>query len=241
MMANQHQRGMTLIELLVAMAIFAVMTSSMFIAFNSFQKAKEVTDVNAERLKQYQIAFNIISRDIQQMAPRAIRDEFGSETRLYALRAESDNAIEFSRYGWNRSPFSKTKRSEIQRVSYYLEEKKLMRASWRVLDRAEDTTPSRTELLDEVESLSFLFFYQDKQNKWKEEASWPPYSMMSGGSGDPTHIPEREFILLPKVLDIKLTTSDMGEFNRKFLIANCFVDVLHPTTGGDPLGGGCGS
>lgn len=241
MKLRKVNQGMTLIELLVAMAIFAVMTSSMFIAFDSFQKAKEVTDKSAERLKQYQLAFNIISRDMQQMAPRAIRDEFGSETLLYALRAESDGSVEFSRYGWNRSPFSKVKRSEIQRVAYYLEEKKLMRASWRVLDRAEDSTPSRTELLDGVETLTFVFHFQDAQNKWKEEGAWPPASLMEGGSGTYTHIPEREFILLPKVVNMKLSTEDMGDINRKFLIANCFVDALFPTTGGDPLGGGCGS
>ena len=39
-MVFKPQTGMTLIELLVALAIFAVMTSSMFVAFDSFQKTK---------------------------------------------------------------------------------------------------------------------------------------------------------------------------------------------------------
>ena len=241
MMAFKPQTGMTLIELLVALAIFAVMTSSMFIAFDSFQKTKEVTELDAERLKKYQIAFNIISRDMQQMAPRAIRDEFGSEAPLYAFRAESDNAIEFSRFGWNRSPFSKVRRSEIQRVAYYIEEKKLMRASWRVLDRAEDSTPVRTELLDNVEELKFVFFFQDKQNKWQEDITWPPFDYVTGGSGTFTHIPEREYVLLPRVVDMRIKTDDMGEINRKFLVANCYVDALHVNQGGNPLGAGCGS
>ncbi|MEZ5507690.1 MAG: prepilin-type N-terminal cleavage/methylation domain-containing protein [Gammaproteobacteria bacterium] len=38
------QRGLTLIELLIAIAIFAIMATSMFIAFDNVQKAKEVTD-----------------------------------------------------------------------------------------------------------------------------------------------------------------------------------------------------
>ena len=235
------QRGLTLIELLIAMAIFAVMTASMFVAFDSFQKGKSVTEASAKRLKHYQLTFNILARDFQQMLPRTVRDEFGSETPLYAVRSEVGSDIEFTRAGWNRSPFSKVKRAELQRVAYYLEEKKLMRSSWRVLDRAEDTLPDRTELLDGVESLKFVFYYLDKQKALKTIELWPPDVMITGGSGNPTHIPDREFLLLPKIVEMQLTTEDMGVITRKFLIANCFVDVYHPNTGSAPLGGGCDS
>ena len=42
MKITSTQQGLTLIELLIAMAIFAVMTASMFVAFDSFQKGKQV-------------------------------------------------------------------------------------------------------------------------------------------------------------------------------------------------------
>ena len=160
-MRRRPLQGMTLIELLVAIAIFSVMTASMFLAFNSFNTSKEVLDKNAERLKQFQLAFNFIGRDVLQMAPRPVRDEFGSAERLPALMADDSPMLEFSRLGWNRSPFSKAKRSEIQRVRYYWEDGKLVRASWKVLDRAEDSTPVRTVLLDGVDSLSLVFHYYD--------------------------------------------------------------------------------
>ncbi len=231
--------GMTLIELLVAMAIFAVMTSSMFIAFDSFQRTKEVTEANAERLKRYQYAFNIISKDLNQLNPRSVRDEFGSEKPLYAFRAESDSAIEFTRSAWNRSPFSKVHRSELQRVSYYLEDNNLMRAYWRVLDRAEDTVPTRTKLLEGVTRLSFEFHYRNDQNTPSVSVTWPPDSMITGNQPTPSLIPDREFLLLPQVVDIKLETDDMGPINRKYLVANCMVDVLKPNSGSTPQGGGC--
>ena len=241
MKITSTQQGLTLIELLIAMAIFAVMTASMFVAFDSFQKGKQVTEASAERLKHYQLAFNILARDFQQMIPRTVRDEFGSETPLYAVRSEVGSDIEFTRAGWNRSPFSKVKRAELQRVAYYLEENKLMRGSWRVLDRAEDTTPDRTELLDGGENLSFVFYYLDKQKAMQSVEVWPPDSFKTGGSGNATSIPEREFLLLPKIVEMKLTTEDMGVITRKFLIANCFVDVYHPNDDTAPKGGGCES
>ena len=241
MMHQRSQLGLTLIELLIAMAIFAVLSASMFIAFDSFQKGKVVTEANADRLKAYQLAFNILARDFQQMLPRPVRDEFGSETPLYALKSDVGSEVEFTRAGWNRSPFSKVKRAELQRVAYYLEEKKLMRGSWRVLDRAEDSVPDRSELLDGVEGLSFVFYYQDKQNKMVSTDVWPPASMKKGEVVEPAHVPEREFLLLPRVVEMKLTTEEMGEITRKFLIANCFVDAYHPSDDAAPLGGGCGS
>lgn len=241
MSLHRSHQGLTLIELLIAMAIFAVMSAAMFLTFDSFQKGKQVTEASAQRLKHYQIAFNILSRDLQQMIPRPVRDEFGSDAPLYSMQSDTGSDIEFTRAGWNRSPFSKVKRAELQRVSYYLEEKKLMRGSWRVLDRAEDTAPDRTELLDGVESLSFVFYYLDKQSTMQSTDAWPPDSMKVGASATPVSVPEREYLLLPKVVEMKLTTEDMGAITRKFLVANCFVDAYHPTTGGAPLGGGCGS
>jgi general secretion pathway protein J len=83
-----RNHGMTLIELLIAMAIFAVMTASMFIAFDSFQKGKVVTEASAERLKRYQLAFNILARDMQQIISRPVRDEFGSDAPLYSMRSD---------------------------------------------------------------------------------------------------------------------------------------------------------
>lgn len=240
-MKPHTQQGLTLIELLIAIAIFAVMSAAMFVAFDSFQKGKQVTDTNAERLKHYQLAFNILARDFQQMVPRPVRDEFGSDAPLYAMQSDVGIDVEFTRAGWNRSPFSKVQRAELQRVAYYLEEKKLMRGAWRVLDRAEDSIPDRTELLDGVENLSFTFYYLDKQNKLAAAESWPPASMKKGDGDGPTHVPRREFLLLPKIVEMKLTTEDLGEITRKFLIANCFVDAYHPNDTEAPQGGGCGS
>lgn len=246
MIATRSSDGMTLIELLIAMAIFAVMTAGIMITFDSFNRGKEVTEKNAKRLKEYQIAFNIIGRDVLQIIPRPVTDEFGSELPLYSMRSEDGSAVEFSRAGWNRSPFSKVKRSEIQRVSYYLEEGKVMRAYWKVLDRAEDTVPVRAELLDGVDSLAFSFMYLDQNNAWQTSEVWPPQKLMTGESGEQrTTVPAREFLLLPRVFEIRLNTADLGDISRKFAIANCLVDVLHPQEGqadpNDPTaGGGCG-
>ena len=232
-----RSRGLTLIELLIAMAIFAVMSASIFVAFNSFQKTKEVTDKNAELLKRYQLAFNIIARDVQQMAPRQIRDEFGGDIPLAALVVNNDPTLEFTRAGWNRSPFLKVKRAELQRVAYYVEDTKLYRSSWRVLDRAQDTVPTRSVLLKGVERIRFEMHYQDEEENWKNTEIWPTEDMindpMGSGNMDPTNppaTPRLDKIQLPTVIDIKLETEHFGEINRKFLIASFYHHALFPDT-----------
>lgn len=235
-LANPRQRGMTLIELLVALAIFAVMSAAVFFAFNSFQRTKEITERGAERLKNYQMAFNIIARDIQQMAPRPVKDEFGSPMLLPALKVNADPSIEFTRAGWNRSPFSRAIRSELQRVSYYVEDQNLMRASWTMLDRATESLPARAILLEGIESIRVEMGYRGPDDGWRLTDMWPPEEMMAGqgGSGaattEPTVTPYIDEVTLPRVISITFDTFDYGKLERKFLIADGYADIFYPKT-----------
>jgi hypothetical protein len=93
-----------------------------------------------------------------------------------------------------------------------------------------------------VESLAFGFFYLDKQGKLAESGSWPPDNFLSDPQGGGGYVPERQYLLLPRIIEFKITTQDLGTVSRKFLIANCFVDVYHPSPQGSAAqGGGCGS
>src|SRR5690606_5494898 len=131
---------------------------------DNVQKSKDVTDRASARLKEYQSAFNRISQDIQQIYPRPVRDEYGDSQ--YALLYTEGSEFTFTRSGWSRSSFfTKHPRSELQRVSYYLEDGKLMRAHWRTLDRPPQDQPVRTVLLDGVSELSFKFMYGNIKDK----------------------------------------------------------------------------
>ena len=220
---TMNQRGLTLIELLIAIAIFAIMATSMFIAFDNVQKSKEVTDRASLRLKAYQSTFNRIAQDLQQISPRPVRNEYGDLD--YAVKYQSGAELQFTRTGWSRSSFfTKQQRSELQRVTYYLEDGKLMRAYWRSLDQAPGEQPVRTELLDGVREVSFRFFYRnpldtnDPLNTLHEE--WPPVQLRTTSPGPGTFYPERVFIILPNAIEIALTTDDLGTITRSFLVAS---------------------
>ena len=224
---GQRSQGLTLIELLIAMAIFAIMSASMFIAFDNVQKAKDVTDRASARLKQYQSAFNRIAQDLQQLYPRPARNEFGDL--VFALEYTEGSDFSFSRTGWSRSSFfTKNPRSELQRVTYYLEDGKLMRAYWRTIDRPPQEQPVRTVLLDGVSELSFKFMYgnitdnQDPLNDIHNE--WPPTQLRTAvqagaGAANP-FLPDRQYLILPNAIEITVTTDDLGQIYRSFMVAS---------------------
>ncbi|HVL00252.1 MAG TPA: type II secretion system minor pseudopilin GspJ [Dongiaceae bacterium] len=219
---RNRMSGLTLIELLIAMSIFAVMAVSMFIAFDNVQTAKEVTDQSSERLRQYQSAFNRIGQDLQQLAPRPVRDEYGDP--LYAMHREDDGSLAFTRAGWTRSAFfSKHPRSNLQRVQYYLEDGKLMRAYWNGLDVGPNDKPTRTELLDGVSELKFQFYYTDYTNPEeplpKTIEQWPPPEILPSSPPTMSFLLEPAFIILPDAIEIGLTTDDLGAITRSYLVA----------------------
>lgn len=221
---------MTLIELLIAMAIFAVMAVSMFIAFDNVQRAKDITDKASDRLRQYQSAFNRIGQDLQQMTPRHVRDEFGDLQ--FALKLESDNSLVFTRAGWTRSAFfNKQPRSELQRVQYYLEDGNLMRAYWKSLDLAPGDQPQRTRLLEGVSELKFQFFYIDNTNpdqpEFKRIEQWPPQEALPASPASPTApLTDKAYMMLPRAIEIGLTTDDLGVITRSYLVASGADEVF---------------
>lgn len=144
--------GFTLIEVLVAFLIFGV------IGLISSQLMSQTIDAQADlsqrgsRLGDIHRAMQILQRDVLQLMDRPIRDQYGDP--LQPLIIGTDGVIEFSRGGW-RNPLQ-LPRAEVQRVGYLVQDNKLVRGYWPVLDRAQDTEPAYQTLLEEVEQVEFF-------------------------------------------------------------------------------------
>ena len=162
-----HQ-GFTLLELLVAVAVFAILSAMAYGGLRNVIDNSRQTEASMERLQQVQLAMLKLSRDFTQLAQRTIRDEYGN-TRGYLLAGEdSDIFIEFSRAG-RRNP-AEMLRSHLQRVAYKLEDNTLYRLHWPHLDRTQEMEPYENALLDDVENASVRFL--DDNNEWHND--WPP-------------------------------------------------------------------
>ena len=165
MRSSNKTLGFTLVEILVALLVFAVVgLLSTRLLSQSIDNQNNLQD-RGQRLAEIHRAMRVLQRDIVQLSRRKIRDAQGEE--LPALIVSDLGAIEFSRVGW-RNPLRQP-RSEVQRVGYRWQDEKIIRGYWLTLDRSYDAEPAYQTLLENVEAIEF-FAVDQLGNEHKQ---WP--------------------------------------------------------------------
>ncbi|MCK5720200.1 MAG: type II secretion system minor pseudopilin GspJ [Thiomargarita sp.] len=197
--ASKISKAFTLLELLVAMAIFAIISIMAYTGLNIVLATHYQTEQYATQQKQLAMAFNWLGRDIGQLVARPIRNQYGDKQ---AILQGSSSTLEFTRAGWNNP--AKQKRSNLQRVAYIVEDRILWRLYWWVLDRAQDTTPYKVELLTNIDD--FAWRYLDEQLVWHQQ--WLPLNTIN--------INQNLLLLKPKAIEVSLTIENWGEITRLF-------------------------
>ncbi len=193
------QRGFTLVELLVAMAIVAVIGVMALGGLNRVINQQTIAREHAERWQAIQLAMRLVVQDLSQLQPRATREELGESYQPSLLADPSAQfALEFSRGGWaNPGAFP---RGTVLRVAYDWEEDKLVRWHWPVMDRTLSTPPVRTELLDGVENVEVRFL--DAGGQWHLE--WPPLDRRGPQSA----------VLRPRAVEFSIELEGLGRVSR---------------------------
>ena len=85
----KKSHGFTLIELLIALSVFAVLAMLAYGGLNTMLNTRALTDQRADALRELQLAYRSVERDIDQWVPREIRDEFGRQIALHAVRQQT--------------------------------------------------------------------------------------------------------------------------------------------------------
>ena len=196
---NRNQ-GFTLIEILVALAILAVMSVMAYGGMNYVFKSNEIIEVGAESLERYQMAFRTIKNDLELAIARSARDKLGTSEEAFI--GPPDSKGKYIYFTTNiGSPMQLQKaRSSLQRIEYELRDDQLLRHAWDVLDRAHDSEPRTIVLLEEVSDLTFSFVNNE------EYTFWP----LPSGNED--------FSILPKAVRMNLTMKNQFQLERLFLV-----------------------
>lgn len=183
----------------MAIAVFGLVAMLAYGGLASVLAAREETAAAAQRLHALQLTMLMLQRDLDQVVPRGIRDEYGDDRP--ALHGGTD-WIEFTRGGW----FNPTEqaRSQLQRVAYTLRERALLRAYWQVLDRAQDSAPQQTPLLEQVRALRVRFL--DARREWHE--TWPPLAQGAATVAAP----------LPLAVELTVELEQWGSITRLFRV-----------------------
>jgi len=205
--------GFTLIEVIIAMSIFAIVSLLAYSGLNTVMMSKTRTEVSLERLKELQLAILTLTDDFQHLSTRDGHDALGGI--IQKVTTENSNTIvEFTRSGW-RNPANQV-RSTLQRVSYRLDDdSNLIRAHWTYIDRADDEQIIERLLIRNIEALELRFM--DDKREWIKQ--WPSANSLAS-------VKPGESIDLPYAIEIKLEMGDWGEIKR--LVKGAPVNVKTP-------------
>jgi general secretion pathway protein J len=193
------QRGFTLLEILVSMVILAIMGLMAYRAVSETRVAVENAEGHLGRLREVQRAIQLIATDFRTLTRRPVRESIGDGYRATLLRDPNETTlVELSHGGWPNG--AGTPRGTGQRVAYRLEEGKLLREHWTVMDPTLASPPVRRELLDGVERVEIR--YMNSGREWVTE--WPPFN----------NTRDQGFYMRPLAVEFTLVLSDYGEIRR---------------------------
>jgi general secretion pathway protein J len=205
-----RRSGFTLVEVMIAIFIAAVMFAIGYRALNQGLQYNETLKVTQARVTEIQRGMRVMAQDFAQLAARAARDTQGTGQLLPAISADNrDNTLlVFTRTGWSNP--AGVQRPAEQRIRYRFIDGSLVREHWLALDAALAAEPRQRVLLTRLKSVE-LRFLDPVSRDWGKE--WPVIN--ANGPVGPANIDE---LLLARPLAIELTIvfEDWGRVQRVF-------------------------
>ena len=204
--SQQTQRGFTLLEILIAMAIFTLIGLAGTSVLTSVLDSDELSTQRFERLEVLQRAMLTLERDILQAVPRAVRINGEKSSTVISggedlLDSEADGIV-LVRGGWHNPQFM-LPRSTLQAVGYRLQEGQLQRLYGNYLDNVVGFEPKVKVLLEEVDDFQIEFLVQslgttEDESGWQED-----YSSN----------------VLPVAVAVTISTKTFGLIRREFMLS----------------------
>ena len=199
----RKQSGVTLIELLVAMAIFAIIAVMAYRTLGSVFQTREQLQTESAKWRDTALFFSRLENDLGALLNRPITNADNLPEPAFLLRRFVAGANEAT-LTFTRTGFADTDGAMAapQRVGYRLRDGKLELLIWPGLDQAPRATPQTFTALKNV-----------------REASWrvlhPTQSWLPGWEK-----PESDTLAFPAALELALTLASGEKITRTFAIRN---------------------
>ena len=207
-------KGFTLVEVLIAMAITALIS---VIAYNGLSVALSGAESLREagsRAQGINQTWTLLARDLRQVANRPVVDEFGQNAPALTGGQLARDPLTLTRAGWHNS--TSAPRSTLQRVRWWLEDGDLWRSYFTVLDRTAGSEPIETLVLTEVDRFDLRFLasvseLESDRNDVIDRRNWR--DSWIADLSQPGQIPAP-----PVAVEVSIELSGVGEMKRIYVL-----------------------
>jgi len=225
---RKKQSGLTLLEVLVAVGILAVISTVSFQVISVVTLSSEASQESLKRLKRLDRTWIVIENDVRNILPIERTPPFGETIPSFTAGDGNEDYWMTLLRGGVANPLG-LPRSEIQRVAYKLEDNVLSRYSWVDSYNLEEEDAFPQKLLDGVESIEMRVLLSNARSisagPWDD--SWP--SSNTGSQATPVATNQ-----LPLAIEITMTLDNEEELRRFLPLVRVPAVVA---TGGTDTGG----
>ena len=147
-----RESGFTLIEVLVALFVFSVLSAATLQALTSTLRAREGVDRGLERIEALAVLDRTLRDDLRHATTRPTRDAFGTPEPVSMELYGPTELLTFTRTG-RANPEGAAPRGDLMRVSYDVEDGEFIRRTPALPTPAVNTPVAERALMDGIASL----------------------------------------------------------------------------------------
>jgi general secretion pathway protein J len=178
-------RGLTLIELLVALAIFSVLSGVAYRALTVVLESRGRIEQETAKWRELAMFFARVEQDFAAAAPRSIRDTGQRNVPAFMGNAAGprlqEGMVLLTRTGFAADPAAV---DPARRVGYRLRGGMVELLTWNVLDQAPTSVPRANGVLHGVQAMELR--YLDRRGQ--SHATWPPAGLRDAATAIPAGV-----------------------------------------------------
>lgn len=206
-MSPVRSKGFTILEILIAMAIFTIIGLASTGVLTSVIDSDKASSERFDKLQLLQRTMLTIERDVLQAVARPMRIDGQLNENVIqggkdVFESQADG-LGFVHAGW-QNPNLMLPRSTLQAVAYRLQEEELIRVHGNYVDNVIGFEPKERVLLTGIEDFRVEFFVGNAGEDLDEDENWQEnYTSKT----------------LPLALAINIVSKDFGEIRRHFVLS----------------------